>query len=348
MSVLGLVVVAVLVAANAFFVSAEFALARVRPTQVAAWERLRRPGAQAVRHALARLDAYLAASQFGITMASLGLGAVGEPAFHDLLAPVLGDSAVIGSAGLSAAVAFVVITGLHVVVGELSPKSLAIARTEWTALLIAPPMRVFYLLTKPVVDVLNGLGNLVLKPFGIPPAREVGHAPPTEDELHDLLRESSRQGLIDHDEQLLSENALMLDEVRVREIMVPRDALAYATTDADVPALVDLMRRARATRLPLCEPDGGLDAPVGLIEPDALLFALAGGSPASSPADVARPLKRVADATPVDDVLSGMVGRHEQFVLVADDRGRTVGGVSLEDILELLVRGRTRGRSNRI
>jgi CBS domain containing-hemolysin-like protein len=199
-----LLVSAVLVAANGFFVVAEFSFARVRPTQVSDWERKRVPGATAVRHAVEHLDTYLSACQLGITMASLGLGAVGERAFHDLLEPVLGDAARVGSIGLAGALAFGIITLLHVVAGELAPKSLAIARTEQAARLVAPPMRLFYLVTKPLVDLFNELGNLLLKPFGIPPAREVGHAPPTEDELHELLRESARRGLIDRDEQLLS------------------------------------------------------------------------------------------------------------------------------------------------
>jgi CBS domain containing-hemolysin-like protein len=345
MSVLGLVVALLLVAANGFFVVAEFSLARVRPTQVATWERQRRPGAQSVRHALERLDAYLAACQLGITIASLGLGAVGEPAFRTLLEPVLGNSARIGSVGLSAAVAFIVITGLHVVVGELAPKSLAIARTGRTVLLVAPPMRVFYLVTKPLVDALNGIANLVVKPFGIPPAREAGGAPPSEDELHELLRESSRHGLIDSDEQVLSENALMLDELRVREIMRPRAAVRCATTDMEIGAVVELMRESATTRLPLCEPDGGLDAAVGLIESDALLFALADGRPTASLIEIARPLRRVDDAMAVDEVLSGMLHRSERFALVVDERGRTVGGVSLEDIVELMVRGPQPARS---
>jgi CBS domain containing-hemolysin-like protein len=346
MATLGLAMAFLLVAANGFFVAAEFSLARVRPTQVATWERVRRPGARSLRHALDNLDAYLAACQLGVTVASLGLGAIGEPAFHDLLEPLLGDSARIASVGLAAAVAFAIITGLHVVVGELAPKSVAIARTERTALVVATPMRLFYLLTKPVADVLNGIGKLVIRPFGIPPAREVGHAPPTEDELHELLRESSRRGLIDADEQVLSENALMLDEVRIGEIMVPRDALKYAATDMDARAVIELMRQTGVTRLPLCEPDGGLDAAIGLIESDGLLFAFTGDGVASL-IEIARPLSRVRDVTAADDVLAGMVHRGERFVLVTDEHGSAVGGASLENIIELMVRGVERGPSAR-
>src|SRR5215211_4742233 len=127
---LGLIVAIVLVAANGFFVGAEFSIARLRPTQAAEFVRERRPGARSAQHAVAHIDAYLSACQLGITLSSLGLGALGEPAFHELLEPLLGDSARIAGFGLAGLVAFLIITTLHVVVGELSPKSLAIARTE--------------------------------------------------------------------------------------------------------------------------------------------------------------------------------------------------------------------------
>jgi CBS domain containing-hemolysin-like protein len=130
-------------------------------------------------------------------MASIGLGVVGESAFEKLLEPVIGGEAEVAGIALAAALAFGVITVLHVVAGELAPKSVAISRTLETALRVAAPMRMFYLVTKPVVDVFNGLGNLVLRPFGIPPAREVGHAPHSEQELLELLAQSREHGLID-------------------------------------------------------------------------------------------------------------------------------------------------------
>ena len=125
---LDLLITVVLVLANGFFVATEFALARLRPTQVEEWVREGRPGARSVQHAVTHIDAYLAACQLGITLASLGLGVIGERALHEVLEPVLGDSARIGSIGIASALAFGVITLLHVVVGELSPKSVAIAR----------------------------------------------------------------------------------------------------------------------------------------------------------------------------------------------------------------------------
>jgi CBS domain containing-hemolysin-like protein len=337
MTTLQLLVSVALVAANGFFVVAEFSFVRVRPTQVGEWERRRVPGAASVRHAIEHLDAYLSACQLGITMASLGLGAVGENAFRHLLEPVLGDAAPVGSVGLAAALAFAIITLLHTVAGELAPKSVAIARTEQTARLVAPPMRVFYLAAKPIVDLLNQLGNLLLKPFGIPPAREVGHAPPSEDELHELLREAARQGLIDPNEQLLSENALTFDDLRVRQIMVPRRKLQYVTTDMDLAAVVDRIRETGLLRLPLCEPEGGLDAPVGLLHARELIIALADPAQAPSLVSLARPLDRVHESLLVDELLHRMRRRKEDFVLVVDEHGTTVGGVGMENIFEVII-----------
>src|SRR5215204_415063 len=226
-------VVLLLVLANGFFVAVEFSVARLRPTQARELLRQGRPGARSVVHAVEHIDAYLSACQLGITMASLGLGAIGEPAFHDLLEPVLGDAATIAGFGLAAAVAFLIITTLHVVVGELSPKSLAIARTAPVVLALAPLMRVFYLSAKPLVDLLNAMGNLLLKPFGVPPDSEAGHQPHSEDELRELLRESSRQGVIEPEEQELSEAALVFGDTRAREVMKPRGEVDLVlTTDA--------------------------------------------------------------------------------------------------------------------
>jgi CBS domain containing-hemolysin-like protein len=337
MTSLQLLVAAALVAANGFFVVAEFSLARVRPTQVAEWERKGFSGAASVRHAVERLDAYLSACQLGITMASLGLGAVGERAFHALLEPVLGSAARVGSIGLASALAFGIITLVHVVAGELAPKSVAIARTEQAARLVAPAMRLFYVATRPVVDLFNELGNLLLRPFGIPPAREVGHAPPSEDELHELLREAARQGLIDRDEQLLSSSALTFDDLRVRQIMIPRRKLQYVTTDMDLAAVVDRIRETGLLRLPLCEREGGLDNPVGLLHARELIVALADRIDVSSLASLARPLDRVPETLLVDELLHRMRREGQDFVLVVDEHGTTVGGVGIENVIEVII-----------
>src|SRR5918995_3450862 len=266
----------VLVGANGFFVATEFAVARLRPGQVQKWVSDGRPGSKSVQHAIEHIDSYLAACQLGITISSLGLGALGEPAFHHLLEPVLGEGAKVAGVGLASLVAFSIITLLHVVVGELAPKSLAIARTQPIALFVAPVMRVFYLCAKPLVDLFNGMGNLLLKPFGVPPAREAGHAPVSEDELRLLLRESAAGGEIEEEGQRLTENVLTFGDRRVREVMRPRGRIVFVTTDADLEQAVALVRESGLTRLPLCEADKGLDAPVGLLHVKDMLVSGAG------------------------------------------------------------------------
>lgn len=325
-----------LVAANGFFVGAEFAIARLRPTQVAELVRLGRPGARSAQHAVAHIDSYLSACQLGITLASLGLGAVGKPVFTDLLEPVLGEASNVAGFGLAAALAFLIITLLHVVLGELAPKSAAISRTAPVALALAPPMRVFYLATKPMVDGFNFLGNLVLKPFGVPPASEAGHAPHSEDELRDLLRESRESGLIERDEQRLSEAALVFGDRRAREVMTPRPDIDFATSDATPAELAATAMEGGHTRLPVCASGEGLEDALGFVHVKDLLRIAYGREETELPA-LLRPLARVAESTRLDEVLRAMRHERRHLALVLDEHGTVVGLITLEDILEELV-----------
>src|SRR5215216_3303262 len=323
----------VLVAANGFFVATEFAIARLRPGQVKRWVSEGRPGAKSVEHAVEHIDAYLAACQLGITISSLGLGALGEPAFHNILEPVFGEGATIAGIGLASAVSFSIITLLHVVVGELAPKSLAIARTQPIVLFVAPVMRVFYLVTRPVVDLFNGMGNLLLKPFGVPPAREAGHAPVSEDELRSLVRESAAGGEIEEEEQRFTENVLTFGDRRVREVMMPRSRVVFVTADASYDDAVKVIRESGLTRLPLCEADKGLDHPEGLLHVKDLLV----NGPDKPLTEIVRPLERVPESMLIDELLERLRKLREHFALVVDEHGTVVGLITLEDILEEIV-----------
>jgi len=332
-----LVIALVLVALNAFFVAVEFSVARLRPTQAEELLRQGKPGAKSVKHAVDHIDAYLSACQLGITMASLGLGAVGEPAFHDLLEPVLGDTASIAGFGLAAALAFLIITTLHVVVGELSPKSLAIARTAPVVLALAPPMRAFYLSTKPLVDLLNAMGNLLLKPFGVPPASEAGHQPHSEDELRALLRESRREGLIERGEQELSEAALVFGDMRAREVMKPRGEIDFVLTTDSPRAIAERAIATGRTRLPLCEPERGLESAVGAVNAKDLLPLIFDDERKVEVDRMARPLAHISESARVDEVLRAMRERRVHLALVHDEHGTVIGLLTMEDILEELV-----------
>jgi CBS domain containing-hemolysin-like protein len=325
-----------LVGLNGFFVATEFAITRVRLSQVVELEKHGRPGAKAARHAVEHIDAYLAACQLGITVASLGLGWLAEPAFEHLLEPLLGSLAPNVAAFISFAFAFGLVTLLHVVLGELAPKSLAIARTTRTVLAVAPAMRLFYMATKPLVDVFNGLGNLVLRPFGIPPAREVGHAPHTEDELRMLLAQSVREGLIETYEREFAENVLVFGDLRARQVMVPRRDIDYLVAGESVGEAVRRASGSLHTRLPLCEAEGRLDDPIGVVNSKELLRLAVDGE-TTGLREIARPVVRVSESMLVDQLLRELRRKRQHMALVVDEFGTTVGLVTLEDILEEIV-----------
>jgi CBS domain containing-hemolysin-like protein len=329
---LALLAALALVAANAYFVLTEFAITRMRPTQVDELERRGCRGTGAVRHAVERIDAYLAACQLGITVASIGLGVVGEPAFEALLEPILGDGARVGGVALAGLLAFLLITVLHVVVGELSPKSLAIARTERSALLVAPPMRIFYTVTKPFVDLFNAMGNLLLRPFGIPPAREAGHAPHTEDELRSLIQESEEEGLLDPEEREFTDRVFTFADRPVGEVMVPRDRVDYVDAEASTGQAVSQALEGGHVRLPVRSADG--DRMLGYVHAIDLLAAARDGDRAAR--DIARPVAEVADQTPLDDALRVLRKRHEELAIVIRN-SEWVGIVTIEDLIEQIV-----------
>ncbi|HET6865740.1 MAG TPA: hemolysin family protein [Solirubrobacteraceae bacterium] len=332
-----LLIALALVLANGFFVATEFALARLRTTQVADLERDGRPGARSLRHAVMHLDAYLAACQLGITVASIGLGVVGEPAVEHLLTPLLGPEAKLGGVAVAGTLAFALITLLHVVIGELAPKSVAISRTTETGLRVAPPMRIFYLATKPLVDLFNGLGNLILRPFGIPPAREAGHAPHSESELLELLAQSGAEGLIEAEEQQIAERGFAFADRRAADVMQPREAIHFVPLGVTVADAAREAVRAGHSRLPVVDAERGIDAPMGLIHAHDLLAATLDDDDTIDLRSMLRPLARVPSQTRVTELLGRMLDERRHLVLVADDRGRTVGLLTLEDLVEELV-----------
>lgn len=332
-----LIVAALLVLANGFFVAVEFSVARLRPTMAEEMVREGKPGAKSALHAVEHIDSYLSACQLGITVSSLGLGAIGEPAFHHLLEPVLGDAATVAGFGLASVIAFLIITTLHVVIGELSPKSLAIARTAPVVLALAPIMRAFYMATKPVVDGFNAMGNLILKPFNVPPASEAGHQPHSEDELRELLRQSSREGLIDRGEQELSDAALVFGDMRAREVMKPRGEIDYVLTTDSLAGIAERAIEGGWTRLPVCDPEAGLDSPAGVVNAKDLLPLLVRGKDGFELSSIVRPIAHVSESARVDEVLRQMREQRLHLGLVHDEHGTVVGLLTMEDILEQLV-----------
>jgi CBS domain containing-hemolysin-like protein len=269
---------------------------------------------------------HLAACQLGI----ISLGFVGKPAFERLI-HVTG----VTSYAVAFVFAFGVVTVLDIVLGELAPKSLAIASTARIALRIAVPMRAFYLATKPLVDLFNQMRNLVLKPFGVPAAREAGHVPQSSAELRLLLRDSLEGGLI-AEARAYAENAFAVRERRARQVMAPRPRIDFITTDKGVSAAAQIATATGHRRLPLCEPERGRDAPVGMVNAKDLLEAVRNGQEPSL-TEIARSLKRVSESILLDELLAELRRDRRHLVLVADEHGTTTGLVTLEDVIEELV-----------
>jgi CBS domain containing-hemolysin-like protein len=330
---LGLVLGIVLVALNGFFVAAEFALVKVRPTQIEPHVQAGQRRAKVARHMTSHLDAYLSATQLGITLASLALGWVGEPAFAWIVTPLVhafaGDNPdIVHSVSLT--VSFLVITMLHIVLGELAPKSVAIREPEATTLWVALPLFAFYKLTYPAIWLLNRTANALLKLIGIAPASE-GEASHDEDELRLLLASSHASHVSKHKRELL-DNIFELSHRMARQIMVPRQDVVYLSTARPLAENLRMARRSGHTRFPLCE--GDLDHVIGLIHIKDIFRR---ERPITSLKDVAREIAFVPETLELDRLLKRM--RTERFHLAAviDEYGGVSGIVTLETVIEEIV-----------
>jgi CBS domain containing-hemolysin-like protein len=331
---LGLFLGMLLVALNGFFVAAEFALVKVRPTQLdpQVSEGLRR--ARIARHMLRHLDAYLSATQLGITLASLALGWIGEPAFAWIVRPLVGlvagggNEAIVHS--VSVTLSFLIITILHIVLGEQAPKTLAIRKAEATSLLIAFPLYAFYKLTYPVIWLLNRASNALLKLIGFAPASEAEIAH-DEEEVRLLLASTSASDLPPQQRELL-DNVFELSHRMARQIMLPRQDVVYLSTTRPLQENLRLARRSGHTRFPLCE--GDLDHVIGLIHIKDLFRR---ERPPTSLTEMARPIAFVPETLQLDRLLKRM--RTERFHLAAviDEYGGVSGIVTLEHVIEEIV-----------
>jgi CBS domain containing-hemolysin-like protein len=307
-SVLGILGALLLVALNGVFVAAEFAFVKVRSAQVDRMVQERRASARLVRGATKKLDRYLAVCQLGITISSLGLGAMGEPAIARLLEPVL---AAFGFSeglihGVAFAVGFGIITFLHVVFGELAPKSFAIQKAEGTSLFVAPFMRFFYYLLLPGVVVFNGTADAVVKLFGVAPAAE-GSETYSEQEIRTLIAQSTRQGILEKDEESRLSGVFSLEDTVAREIMVPRPDVVAVPADLGLKHLVMLTSSGHYTRYPVHKGEAH-DRVVGSVHVKDILRAVeaAGGVEAKT---TARDLMRDVLVVPENRSIENILGR---------------------------------------
>ena len=325
-----------LVVLNGFFVASEFAFVRIRGTSVEQLAEEGRPGAETLQEVMAGLDDYLAATQLGITIASLGLGWVGEPAVASLIEPVLAPLLPESLIGLIAfAVGFTVVTFLHVVFGELAPKTLAIAQTERLSLFLAPPMKLFYYVLYPGIVVFNGAANGFTRALGVPPASETDETL-GERELLRVLARSGEEGDIDVAEVTMVERVFDLDDAVVREVMVPRPDVVSVPADAPLSELQSTILEAGHTRYPVLDADGG-DQVVGFVDVKDVLRAAVADGDADSAGDIARDIVVTPETTALSDLLKQFREDRQQMAAVIDEWGAFEGIATVEDLVEALV-----------
>lgn len=322
-----------LVLLNGFFVAAEFALVKLRPTQLGPDLRDGDRRAKVAKHMLGHLDAYLSATQLGITLASLGLGWIGEPAFAWVLTPLVSKipgatATLIHSISLGAA--FLVITILHIVLGEVAPKSLAIRRPKPTGLWISIPLFVFYKATYPAIWILNEAANFILRLFGVEPldGEEIAH---DEEELRLLLASSGSERLT-HQKRKILDNVFTFSRRPARKIMVPRQDVIFLSTQNSMQENLELARSAGHTRFPLC--DGDLDHILGLVHIKDVFRAV---PVPKSLTEIQREILFVPETFPLERLLRRMRRRKVHLAAVLDEYGGVSGIVSLENVIEEIV-----------
>jgi CBS domain containing-hemolysin-like protein len=325
-----------LVLLNGFFVAAEFAIVKVRASQIDIRAKEGHPMASLSRHIIANLDAYLSATQLGITIASLGLGWIGEDVVADLIIQlfvVMGfdlDPETAHNIALPAA--FSLITILHIVFGELAPKSYAIQRPESTTLWLAGPLNVFFWIFKPFIWLLNGLSNRILRLIGITPLKEAEvHSP---EELRLMVEQGKKSGMLEQRKYEIIRNAFDFAERTARQAMVPRTHVFAISKALPVEKAVEKILENGYSRVPVY--DGTIDHIVGIIFTKDLLIKLNSGKPFTIES-ILRSAHYIASNKKLIDIMRDFQKQHVQFAIVVDEFGGTEGVITMEDILEELV-----------
>ncbi len=328
--------IAVLVVLNGFFVAAEFALVKIRGSQLEALSEDGDEGALQARRITEDLEAYLSACQLGVTLASLGLGWIGEPYLAQMVQPVfvkLGVESETVTRSVSFALAFSLITILHIVLGEQAPKIFAIRKPLGTTLAVSRPLRLFYAVFRPAIWFLNLCSNALLKRvFRIEPVsgHELAHS---EEELRVILAENaSAQEVSPLGKEILI-NALDLRRRVVRDITTPRGEVVFLNTELSFEENLRSAQQSRHTRFPLCE--GHLDNAVGLVHIKDLLTLIREDRPDLH--RIQRTIFPVPEMMPLEKLLGFFLSKHAHLALVVDEFGGTVGIVTLDNVLEEIV-----------
>ncbi len=327
-----------LVLANGFFVASEFAIISVRKTRIdqllAEGSRMARP----VRRALNNPDQFIAATQLGITMASLGLGWIGEPALASLLEPLLNrvpaPISVTTTQTIAFAIAFTIITALHIVLGELAPKTIALQYPEQTSLIVAKPAELFLRVFHPFIRALNAMGWAVVRMLGMKAASGHGLVH-SEEELKMLVTASQQAGVLEEEEEQMLHRVFHFAEFTAAEMMVPRTEMTAVKADASIGEVVDLVWRGRHTSLPVYR--GELDNIVGIMLVPDLVRVLASPPPSFSVTAIAREALTVPETMKADELLRQMRRQRTHLAIVIDEYGGTAGLVTFERVMERIV-----------
>jgi CBS domain containing-hemolysin-like protein len=325
-----------LVLLNGFFVAAEFAIVKVRASQLELKAKGGSRTAGFAQEIVHNLDAYLAATQLGITLASLGLGWVGESVVSEIILRIFHFTNLNITPQLAhniaLPIAFILITILHIVFGELAPKSIAIRRPEGTTMAVSIPLRLFHQLFRPFIFLLNGLANWILRLAGLPEVHGQGFH--TAEELLLLIEQGRESGAIKHSEHELIKNVFQFNERSVKQIMVSRTQVAAIEFPISNKDLVDTVIKEGYSRMPVYKET--IDNIIGIIYAKDLLsivkqkenFALK---------EILRPAYFIPDTQKISDLLQQFQRQHIHMAIVLDEFGGTAGMVTLEDIIEELV-----------
>ncbi|SFL68740.1 Hemolysin, contains CBS domains [Gracilibacillus orientalis] len=332
MEIINLIIVAILIILTAFFVASEFAIVKIRKSRVRSLVKQGKAGAKSAEKVTNSLDGYLAACQLGITVTALGIGWLGEPAIAQLLHPVfesLGFSATVIST-ISFIIAFLFITFLHVVIGELAPKSFSIQKTEKVTLLLSPLLVIFHKVMYPFIWALNGSARIIVRMFGLPPASESGEIY-SEDEVRSILATSYKSGEINASEIRYLNNVFEFDERVAKEVMIPRTEIICLYQDNTYQANLDILKAGKYTRYPVADKDK--DHIVGIINTKEFFKDFL-KEEQKGLTNYIKPIIHATENTPINAILKRLQKRQNHMAIVVDEYGGTAGLITMEDIIE--------------
>jgi CBS domain containing-hemolysin-like protein len=338
LDIFNLVIIAILIALTAFFVASEFAIIRIRSSRIDQLIEEGNTKALSAKKVISNLDEYLSACQLGITITALGLGWLGESTIEQLLRPLFEGIHIPPSMThvLAIGIAFAAITFIHVVIGELTPKTLAIQKAESITLIVVRPLILFYKIMYPFIWILNGSARITTSIFGLKPVseNELAH---TEEELRIILSESFKSGEINQSEFKYVNKIFEFDNRIAKEIMVPRTEIISLSKDDTLETFLHVLQEEKFTRYPII--DGDKDHIIGLVNIKEIMTALIGNEKLSSQTleKFTRPIIRVIETIPIHDLLVKMQKDRVHMAVLMDEYGGTSGLVTVEDILEEIV-----------